>query len=303
MADVLPDPEQWSELTPAPGSPVWRAFNDARMLSTALYALLLQVAHPTVGNGVHDYSSFTKDPWGRLLRTLDYVHGTIYGGPELAGTIGRRVRLMHRSIKGVTESGEHYTAMEPEAFAWVHATLAASIFAGREHFTRRPMAGAERQAFWDDWLRIGRFIGVRERDLPADVNDFDRYLHEMIADRLTYTPAIPEVMASVSHAVPPEIPGLTPRVWRMLATPAGGHLRAITSALLDDRLRERLHLTVTRTDRAVFTAHCAVARRSEPLLRAMLPEFGTTYVRWRRDALARGEVAGGAVQRQEAAAA
>ena len=36
-----------------------------------------------------------SDPWGRLLRTLDYVNGTVYGGPALAGEIGRRVRDVH----------------------------------------------------------------------------------------------------------------------------------------------------------------------------------------------------------------
>src|SRR6476619_3711573 len=106
MASVLPDREEWPALAPTAGSPVWRAFNDVRLLSTAGYALLLQVSHPTVGHGVHQYSSFAKDPWGRLLRTLDYVHGTIYGGPELAGTIGARVRGMHRDIKGERPDGE-----------------------------------------------------------------------------------------------------------------------------------------------------------------------------------------------------
>jgi uncharacterized protein (DUF2236 family) len=66
------------------------------MLATAGYALVLQVAHPTVGAGVHEHSGFVEDPWGRLLRTLDYVHGTVYGGPELAGTTGARIRGLHR---------------------------------------------------------------------------------------------------------------------------------------------------------------------------------------------------------------
>ncbi len=100
MTSVLPSPDEYAELAPSPGSPVWRAFNDVRLLHTSGYATLLQVAHPTVGHGVHQYSSFVKDPWGRLLRTLDYVHGTIYGGPELAGEIGARVRNMHKTIKG-----------------------------------------------------------------------------------------------------------------------------------------------------------------------------------------------------------
>ena len=149
MPSILPSPDEYAELAPRPGSPVWRAFNDVRLLHTSGYATLLQVAHPTVGHGVHQYSSFVKDPWGRLLRTLDYVHGTIYGGPELAGEIGARVRNMHKTIKGTKADGSRYSAMEPDAFAWVHATLAHSIFEGYRVFahaddarTRRRRSGA-----------------------------------------------------------------------------------------------------------------------------------------------------------------
>ena len=171
---VLPPPEEYAELAPKPGSPVWRAFNDVRLLGTSGYATLLQVAHPTVGHGVHQYSSFLKDPWGRLFRTLDYVHGTIYGGPELAGEIGARVRNMHTTIKGEKPDGTRYHAMEPDAFAWVHATLAASIFTGHEQLAK-PMTPGEKEAFWQEWLGVGRLVGVRAGDLPDDVRGFEEY--------------------------------------------------------------------------------------------------------------------------------
>ena len=75
MSNVLPDPAEVPALVPSRGGPVWRAAGDIRLLSTSGYALLLQVAHPTVGAGVLEHSNFREDPWGRLLRTLDYVHG------------------------------------------------------------------------------------------------------------------------------------------------------------------------------------------------------------------------------------
>ena len=34
------------------------------------YALVLQVAHPTVAAGVEEHSRYRQDPWGRLVRTL-----------------------------------------------------------------------------------------------------------------------------------------------------------------------------------------------------------------------------------------
>ena len=302
MTNVLPRPEEYAGLAPRPGSAVWRNFNDVRMLSTSGYATLLQVAYPTVGHGVHQYSSFVKDPWGRLLRTLDYVHGTIYGGPEMAGEIGARVRAMHTTIKGTLPNGERYHAMEPEAFAWVHATLAVAIVEGRRHFAR-PMQPDERQEFLEEWLGVGRFIGVREGDLPADWPSFEAWFDRIVEERLAWTPAVPEVMATLARAKTPSVPGLRPGLWKVLRLPMSLQLRVATVGLLPATLRERLDLPFTRSDRAVFRSMCRVAKASEPLMRGPLVNFGPQYVRWRRAALDRGDVAGGAPSRREAPAA
>ena len=290
MSSVLPDPSEYAALTPAPGSPVWRAFNDVRLLSTSGYATLLQVAHPTVGHGVHQYSSFTKDPWGRLLRTLDYVHGTIYGGPELAGSIGKRVRELHRTIKGTRPDGERYSAMEPDAFAWVHATLAAAVVQGHEQFVA-PMPRHEIEAFWAQWRDVGRLVGVRDRDLPETWPEFEAYFERVATTELEWTPAIPEVLATLSAAKPPNVPGLHPALWRVLRAPMGRQLHVQTIGLLGDDLRRRLGLAYSRRDARTFDRLAAISRRSGPLVRGPLREFGPSYVRWRHKALARGDVA------------
>jgi uncharacterized protein (DUF2236 family) len=281
---MLPSPEEYADLAPTPGSPVWRAFGDARMLATAGYATLLQVAHPTVGHGVHQYSSFTTDPWGRLLRTLDYVHGTVYGGPELAGAIGRRVRAMHKTINGTLPDGRRYSALEPDAFAWVHATLAGAIVAGHQQFAR-PMSRSDKQAFWEQWLDVGRLIGVRPLDLPGDWAGFETYFEGMVADELEWTPAVPEVLETLRRSPPPNVPGLHPALWRLLSLPMGMQLSVTAVALLPPELRSRLGLRQSRAERDAFRAFAAAARLSGPFLFGPLSRFGPAYIRWRRDAL------------------
>jgi len=302
MTSVLPEPEEYAELTPRPGSPVWRAFNDPRLLTAAGYATLLQVAHPTVGHGVHQYSSFTKDPWGRLLRTLDYVHGTVYGGPELAGSIGRRVRQMHTTIKGERPDGTRYSAMEPDAFAWVHATLAASIVEGRRTFAR-PMTTAEKEEFWTQWVGVGRLVGVRPPDLPAKWADFGDYFDAMVRDVLEWTPAVPEVLETLARSGPPDLPGMPRPVWNVVRAPMALQLRVTTVGLLPAEARRKLGLQMSAADRALFTTIAAVSRASAPLVRGRLAEFGPWYVRWRSAALARGDVASGSATARSAAAA
>jgi uncharacterized protein (DUF2236 family) len=300
MPSVLPAPDDYAALAPRPGSPVWRAFNDIRLLSTSGYATLLQVTYPTVGYGVHEYSSFLKDPWGRLLRTLDYVHGSIYGGPEMAGELGARVRGMHQTIRGTTPDGRRYHAMEPEAFAWVHATLALAIVEGHRRFARE-MSAADKQAFLDEWLQVGRFIGVRERDLPIRWPDFEAYCERMIAEKLCWTPAVPEVLATFEGRKPPNIPGLPRALWRLIHAPLSIQLRVNTFGMLPPVLRERMGLPFSRTDALVFGVLGALSRASGPLIRGPLADFGPRYVRWRRGALARGDVASGSAARRQPA--
>lgn len=288
MTPTLPASEDWARLAPAPGSPVWRAFNDPRMLLTAGLATLLQVAHPTVGHGVHQHSSFTADPWGRLLRTLDYVYGTIYGGPLLAGTIGARLRAMHRTITGRLPDGRRYSALEPRAFAWVHATLAAAIVRGHERLAD-PLTRQEREDFYEQWLDVGRLIGVRPQDLPQDYAGFERYFERMVAEELVWTPAVPEVLDTLSRPGAPNVPGLPPALWPVVRLPLALQLRVTTAGLLPTVLRERLGLPLTRSDAALFRASTAGARVLSPLIRLAPMDFGPGYVRWREHALAPGD--------------
>jgi uncharacterized protein (DUF2236 family) len=293
----MPSPEEFAELTPTPGSPVWRAASDVRLFAASGYATLLQVAHPTVGAGVHDYSSFLRDPWGRLLRTLDYVNGTIYSGPEVAGEIGARVRAIHKTIKGTKPDGSRYHAMEPDAFAWVHATLAEATTAGHREFIR-PMTRVQKQAYWDEWRGVGRLVGVRERDLPEDWGDFETYVDQVIDERLVHNPAVDEVLMALSSPTPPKLPGVNPRVWAVINKPAGWQLRVATVGLMPARLRARLGLPWTSADELAFKAIGAASRASGPVLPARARNFGPTYAQWRRRQIARGDVASGTPEKR-----
>jgi uncharacterized protein (DUF2236 family) len=191
--------------------------------------------------------------------------------------------------------------MEPDAFAWVHATLAASVVEGHRLFTT-PMTAAEKEAFWQQWLDVGRLVGVRERDLPADWAGFEAYFADTIATRLQWTPAVPEVLDTLSRPMPPDVPGLRPGLWRVLRAPMSLQLRVMTTGLLPRDLRHRLGLRWTRNDKATFRALARASRMAGPAIRGPLAEFGPRYVHYRRDALARGDVASGSADRRRDAA-
>jgi uncharacterized protein (DUF2236 family) len=158
--------------------------------------LLLQVAHPTVAAGVREHSDFERDPWGRLWRTLDFVNLFIYAGPEAAARTGRALREMHRSIKGVAPDGRRYHALEPKAYAWVHATLCEAILGSHRLFGQR-MRRDEVPAFYDEWRALGRLLGVRDSDLPEDWAGFRRYFDDMVDERLEDNDVVQKVIGTL----------------------------------------------------------------------------------------------------------
>ncbi len=283
-ARLLPSEDEYPELAPGPGSITWRKASDIRLSAGSGYALLLQVSHPTVGAGVADFSKYQSDPWGRLVRTLDYVHGTIYGGPELAGEIGRRVRAMHHRFRGVREDGKRYSALEPDAYAWVHATLAVSIVDGHRLFGS-PFTAAEEDEFWAQWRRVGRLVGVRYRDLPERWRDVRPYFDDTVEHVLENTRAVQDLLRALARPAPP--PGMPAAAWRLVAPPLAGQGLLIATGMLPPVLRERFGLRWTRAHEAAFRALGAASRASGPLLPHQLRVTGPLHLRSRRSALAR----------------
>jgi len=289
---ILPSADEADRLAVTRGSVVWEYASDARGLVTgAGVALLLQVAHPTVAAGVRDHSDFEHDPWGRLWRTLDFVNLFIYAGPEAAARTGRALREMHRSIKGVAPDGRHYHALEPEAYAWVHATLCEAILGSQRLFGRR-MRPDEVARFYDEWRALGRLLGVRDRDLPQEWAGFRGYFDGMVDERLEDNDVVQKVIRTLrAPAPPPFAASLPPAVWRVLRFPSARAGELATIALLPARLRARFGLHLGRREARELRAFAALSRAATPLMPDSLLHMGPSYLRARRKAMARGDFA------------
>jgi uncharacterized protein (DUF2236 family) len=279
---VLPRPDEWARLAPAPGSIVWRRASDPRVLLTAGYALLLQVSHPTVGAGVSEHSSFRADPWGRLLRTLDAFYGLVYGSPGAAAERGRRLRAMHRTIKGVGPDGRRYSALEPEAYAWVHATLADAIIRGNA-LLGRPLDAGEQERLWIEWRAVGRLVGVRSRDLPADWQGLTEYFAEMVTNRLERTAAVDEVLDTLHAPGAPPLPSLLRAGWPLVGVPLAHAHVLVTTGLLPPLLRERFGLGWSRARELELYLLARALRSTTPALGAARI-VGPAYLRLRGEA-------------------
>src|SRR4051812_50218413 len=102
--------------SPGPGSVVWRVGGDWTMMLGGGRALILQVAHPVVAEGVGKFSDYESAPWQRLVGTLDLYLRVIYGGPDETGAeAGRRPRGKHKRVKGGGDAGRARHAPPPAA--------------------------------------------------------------------------------------------------------------------------------------------------------------------------------------------
>jgi uncharacterized protein (DUF2236 family) len=244
------------------GTAAWRYFGDFRGALLAGQVLMLQVAHPVVAAGVRDHSDYTSDPWTRLMRTGASLSIYVYGR-EGARYEAERLRRLHRSFVGVDASGHRYSALNPHAYAWVHATLVKLPVDAQRFFGRR-LSRAELDEYYTQMCAVGRMLGVREKDLPPDWDAFERYYDEMVAG---FEPN--ETIATLLETIrtvrkPRVIPG---PLWTPLQR---WHHRAqmfLLTATLPAGFRERVGLPWTPARQQRFERFCRVVR----LLSAMVP--------------------------------
>lgn len=280
----FPSNAEIDALVVGPESITWQFTSDVRLVLAPLYALLLQVAHPTVGAGVRDFSDFDQRPWERLLRTIDYLVLMQYGGRE-AAAVGRRLRELHRAITGTGFDGRPYYALERSAYAWVHATLLDTYVRAHQHFGR-PMSGPQIERFYREYVGLGRLVGMRSGDLPQDWKGFRAYFDHVVEHELGHNKTVDRVLATARRPAMPEVAAALVFKALLVAPTRAAYLGGV--GLLPPSLRERLGIAWTSRDELAFRALGAASRALTPVLPAKLKTFGPTQLRWRRRAIARG---------------
>ncbi len=233
-------------------SATWQIHADfCGMLSGGLCALMLQTLHPAVLAGVWDHSNFRDDLVGRLRRTTNFVAGTTYAATPEAHRLIERVRGIHARVRGVTETGESYSAEDPELLAWVHATEAYGFLQGYRH-CYGPVPRADADRYYDETRLVAEALGARA--VPRSESDIESYFQDM-QPTLALTGRAREVLQILHRMrLPVPLPGLSRDVFLGAA-----------GALLPDWAVERLQQDAGQRQRR--------ARLAAKTLRAMAPLF------------------------------
>lgn len=220
-----------------PGSVYWYLTGDWRTLLVAFRALVFQTAYPMVGAGVGEYSVYKSDPYGRLNRTFGSLMAQTYGGAGAAAE-GRRLIELHKNIKGVDAQGRRYSALNPEAYLWVHATIFESSLLFMQRFAK-PLDEREVEGMFDEWRRIGLLLGIKDQNLPRSLEEFWE-MWDRVSAKLENTPVVQDILYSAPRR-PPYVP-IPQRFADALAQPLLKIQRDIVTWTVSPLMREKLGL-------------------------------------------------------------
>ncbi|GAA1463744.1 DUF2236 domain-containing protein [Nocardiopsis exhalans] len=146
-----------------------RLNSEASLLAGAGYAVLLQIAHPSVARGVAEHSDFAARPLDRLRGTLYFIYATAQGTPEERDRVHAIVRAMHRKVRG-----PGYNALDPELLLWVAATLYRSTVRLYE-LTVTELTEQEHTEFLSEAAVYATALGLPPEKWPQTPEEFTDY--------------------------------------------------------------------------------------------------------------------------------
>jgi uncharacterized protein (DUF2236 family) len=197
----------------------------------------------------------------------------LFGGPA-AVEEAARLRELHRPFRGIGFSGERYSALDPDAYAWVHlSNLDASLSFHR--WFGRPLGLEEREQLYAEWCQVGRMLGIANDRLPANLKAYRNYVSDMVADTLEDNPTARTLLKSLQlGGVSSPSPRYLPEpVWRVLRPLGGAVLHDVTVGTLPAQLRERLGLRWNTVDHRRLQAAAVLVRA----VSATMPDIVQQY--------------------------
>jgi uncharacterized protein (DUF2236 family) len=233
-------------------------------------ALLMQVAHPLVAEGVDQHSRFREDPWARLEGTIRSFLTIVYGTRDAALGEIARLNALHRSIAGDVRDpaasarfGPQYSARDPELSLWVHATLVDSTIVAYDLLVE-PLSRARRERFYAETRPVARLFGIPDALIPEDLAAFEAYLAGSVGPDGPVRPS--DASRDIAwHILHPTFEPLHPALgWIPRRAATWTFWPAVAS--LPDPLRDGYGLRLGPVERAAAGWLVAVWRGSRPLL-------------------------------------
>ena len=174
----------------ASDSTVWKLHREVVLLAGWGRAILLQIAHPLIAQGVADHSGFAAERWarvGRLKRTVWAMLALTFGTPEESADAAAGINRIHDRVHGhlsqragAFATGSSYSAHDPDLLAWVHVTLVDTFLLTYERFVG-PLTPAERDRYCLGACHAAPLLGIPPDALPHSAAALAAYMERMLA--------------------------------------------------------------------------------------------------------------------------
>lgn len=179
----------------SPDSVFWKVNREWLVSLAGPRAVLLELAHPLIAEGVAHHSDFRRDGLGRLYRTMKTMTEITFGAGDDARTALKHFHQCHKNVRGESQElvGIRYDANDPELKFWVLATLIDSVLRVYDLFVS-PVTEADQAAYYADAVRLAHVLGIPADSIPPTFAAFNSYTDTMLyGGTLRVTPTAREV--------------------------------------------------------------------------------------------------------------
>lgn len=233
-------------------------------------AVLLQIAHPLVGQGVSEHSEFARRTISRTQYTQMYIYAMIFGSQDEKAVMKAFVDKAHSRVKGGEGKGA-YNARDPELQLWVAVTIYVSMINGYESI-HDPLPPREAELVYQAFSVMGTALQVPPEMWPADLPSFNLYWNDMVENRLRVTQNVRNVMHDLFH--PQGLPLLARPIVALLIPLL---LRPVAIEQLPPNVREQYGLKSTQTSRTLCNMFMSTMEATYPLTPPFIRQSQKTY--------------------------
>jgi uncharacterized protein (DUF2236 family) len=114
------------------------------------------------------------------------VTAITFADPDRSRRAARQLRHRHAEVRGTTEDGSSYEALDPDLLLWVWATLGDCLVRSHERFVH-PLTEVEREELYREWKLVAYACGVPQNACPHTWADFGAYFHDVLDAELLPT--------------------------------------------------------------------------------------------------------------------
>ncbi|MCC5578034.1 DUF2236 domain-containing protein [Microtetraspora sp. AC03309] len=249
-----------------PGSMLHPLAHQTRWGLVASRAIVLEAAHPQIGAALMTNSTFVAHPWRRLRNTVLSAQRMFDPDERVRQREAARLNRLHARITGTDAEGRPFNAADPEARAWVVATLFESTVT-MCRLSGESLDGPASDRLYSEFLAFLALMDPGGGELPPTLREFWRYYEFMIEERLENTEAVHVILDRLFAQVPaPPLLRDRPALWAAGRAVAGPVATAITVASLPEPLRARLGLPELPGTRTLIHTTYLSARLATQLL-------------------------------------